>query len=158
MVFSPIIKNLGFSKRTFFSFHGFMYADPASIEAGRKRGVCMQKLYSEGAKNIKRPIYLTPEMKEKGEKELGIKSVNAQIISNGVNVSKFVFSEKSRHELRKLMNVKDNEQVYISVGALTNRKNHLGFIKFLIENNFEGHYWIIGKSESQETKDQIIKH
>ena len=44
----------------------------------------------------------------------------------------------------------------LHVGALTNRKNHLGFIKYLKKNNFKGHYWIVGKFEAQETKQKIL--
>jgi glycosyltransferase involved in cell wall biosynthesis len=155
MIFSPIMKHLGLSEKTYFSFHGFMHMDQNSIDENKRRGILMKKLYENGAKYIYNPIYLNPEMKKMGEEILGIRDSNASIISNGVNISKFKFSEEKRVEIREEMNIAEKEVVFISVGALTNRKNHLGFINFLIKNQFNGSYWIVGKVESEETQKEI---
>lgn len=155
MIFSPIMKHLGLSEKSYFSFHGFMHMDQNSIDENKKRGILMKKLYENGAKYVYNPIYLNPEMKKIGEETLDIKNNNASIISNGVNVSKFKFSEEKRYEIREKMNVVGKEVVFISVGALTNRKNHIGFIDFLIKNQFKGSYWIVGKVESEETQKKI---
>ncbi|GAA4279509.1 glycosyltransferase family 4 protein [Aquimarina mytili] len=156
MMFSPIMKHLKLSKKTYFSFHGFMHNDPNSILANQERGISMQKLYKNGAKYVFNPTYLNPEMKDIGETELKINSDNASIISNGVNVSTFKYSELDRELVRREMGVLDGDKVFISVGALTHRKNHLGFIEFLKRNLFKGSYWIIGKVESEETRDKIL--
>ncbi len=156
MIFSPIMKHLKLSEKTFFSFHGFMHNDPNSIVANQERGISMQKLYNNGAKYVFNPTYLNPEMKDIGEAQLKINSRNPSIISNGVNVSTFRYSEVDRKEIRQELQVPDSEEVFISVGALTNRKNHLGFIDFLTRNQFKGSYWIIGKVESEETQEKIL--
>lgn len=158
IMFAPILKNFNINDEVFYSFHGFMYDDPNSIKANKNRGLDINKLYTESAKWIKRAIYLTDEMKSKGENNLGISTIKSAIIPNGVNVTKFKFCENSRSEIRKAFNLKDSETVYISVGALTNRKNHIGFIEFLLRNNFTGSYWIIGKFEAEETKNKIIEY
>lgn len=158
IVFSPLLKNLKNSAKVFFTFHGLMYDDDNSIKANKKRGIDVYKLYNNGAKYIDNPIYLTEEMKIKGEYDLKIESKQSYIIPNGVNVAKFRFCETSRDELRVKFGVNDNDLIFISVGALTNRKNHIGFIKYLIKNDFKGQYWIIGKFEAEQTKQQILEY
>lgn len=158
IMFAPILKNLKKNNSVFYSFHGFMYDDRNSILANKKRGLDIKKLYSNSAKHINRAIYLTSEMKNKGEQDLLISTERSEIIPNGVNIDKFYFCKKSRKIIRNQFNIKSGEKVIISVGALTNRKNHIGFIEFLLRNNFKGHYWIIGKFEAEETKYRLLEY
>ena len=150
MIFAPVLGQLNLQERAIFSFHGFMYDDPASILANKKRGIDMEKLYTQGAKLVHKAIYLTPAMKKKGEDVLGIPSDHNTIISNGVDIGKFRFSKSERLRIRQLYGLEENDLVFISVGALTLRKNHLGFIDYLKRNKIKCHYWIIGKAIGQE--------
>lgn len=157
IMFAPIIKHSGYNyKKIFYTFHGLMYDDNNSIKANKKRLIDVKKLYNNSAELIKRAIYLTDEMRIKAENKLKINAFSSSVISNGVNVEKFKFCISSRHEIRSRYNIKTNDKIILTVGALTNRKNHLGFIKYLKKNNFKGHYWIVGKFEAQETKQKIL--
>ncbi|MFD2724781.1 glycosyltransferase family 4 protein [Hyunsoonleella rubra] len=158
IMFAPILKNLDIGRDVFYSFHGFMYDDQNSIEANKKRGLDIKKLYFNSVPWVKKAIYLTPEMKSKGENKLKIVADKSSIISNGVNVKKFKYSSEERKKLRNRYNIDENSKIFISVGALTHRKNHAGFIEYLIRNNFKGHYWIIGKFEAEESKNIILNY
>lgn len=158
IMFAPVLKNIEEAKNAFYSFHGFMYDDKNSILANKKRGVDIEKLYFNSAKYVKKAIYLTEEMKYKGEEGLKLSPRKSVIIPNGVNIDKFKYCKESRKSIRNSLGINNDEKIIISVGALTNRKNHIGFINFLIRNNFKGHYWIIGKFEAQETKNKILEY
>ncbi|WP_242083693.1 glycosyltransferase family 4 protein [Aestuariivivens sediminis] len=158
IIFAPVLKNFDINKNVIYSFHGLMYDDPNSILANKTRGIEIGKLYRESSKFIHRAIFLNEEMKIKGERSLRIEAAKSEVIYNGVNTKKFKFCENSRLEIRKLFGLEETITVFISVGALTHRKNHIGFIEFLLRNNFSGVYWIIGKFEAEETKNKIIEY
>ncbi len=150
MIFTPVIKQLKLEKEVFFSFHGFMHDDPASVLANRHRGIDMKKLYEEGARVVRKSVHLTPDMRRMGIEQLNIRKEHSHIIPNGVSTDKFYFDPEKRRELRAKLKVSEDALVFISVGALTQRKNHKGFIEFLNKNNIGAYYWIIGKAVGQE--------
>ncbi|WP_445383547.1 glycosyltransferase family 4 protein [Robiginitalea sp. IMCC43444] len=152
MIFAPVTAQLGINADTIFSFHGFMHDDPASISANKSRGIEMAKLYLRGAGLVQNSIYLTPAMQRKGQEVLGIQDQISTIISNGVDVEKFRFSASQRKLIRGQFGLEANDLVFISVGALTARKNHGGFIDFLERNQIPCHYWIVGKDTGTENE------
>ena len=155
MIFAPVISELKLERKVYFSFHGFMHDDPASVLANRHRGIDMEKLYQQGAKVVHRSIHLTPAMLRKGVEQLQLREGHSYIIPNGVSTDKFYFAPEKRNEMREGMGVGEDTRVFISVGALTKRKNHKGFIDFLERNNINAHYWIIGKAVGQEEETRI---
>lgn len=158
MIFSPVINQLKLEKEVIFSFHGFMHDDPASVLANRHRGIDMEKLYINGARAVHNSVYLTPDMRKKGIEQLKIKEHHSCIIPNGVSTDKFHFAPEQRQELREKLNIAEDALVFISVGALTRRKNHKSFIEFLERNKINAYYWIIGKAVGQEKETRTELH
>ncbi len=155
MIFTPIMKHLKLENKVLFSFHGFMYDDPASILANKKRGIDMYKLYKNGSCLVNKSIYLTDDMRNKGSNNLDIQQKDSFIIPNGVSTDKFYYAPEYRKSIRNKFNIEKDSLVFISVGALTRRKNHIGFIEFLERNKVKSHYWIIGEAIGQE-KETIL--
>lgn len=157
------VHNIGFLPSTFFAngnsknilltFHGIFCNDKNSIEQHHKNGVDLKKLFHNAAKIPDNFTVLTKDMKNEALTlfKLSPKSVN--IIPNGVNQN-FYYSNKERELLRKELNI-DGEEVFISVGSLTKRKNHIGAIKFL-RNNFDNFKYIIVGMDG-DNEDLILK-
>lgn len=131
-------------KNIMLTFHGIFYNDKYSIEQSAKRGVDLKKLFKNSSKLISNFTVLTKSMKEEAIYVLGVSSKNICIVPNGVG-NNFKFDEIERNELREKLRLKKIENLFISVGALTKRKNHLEAIKFLQRNYEDFHYIIIGK-------------
>lgn len=156
IIFAPTTKYLSVKSKVIFTFHGIFNRDSRAISENKRRGINLPVLYSEGAKLVKAVTYLTKSMAIEGRNDLNIK-VDEIVIPNGVDSGKFRFNEISRKAIRDQHGIKPEDLVFISVGALTTRKNHSGFIHFLLNNNIDGHYWIIGKEgEEKENLDRLI--
>lgn len=57
------------------------------------------------------------------------KKVNFTVLNNGLDVEKYAYSEKSRKEIRKELEILDKQEVIIHIGAFRSQKNH----DFIIE-------------------------
>ncbi len=79
------------------------------------------------------------------------------IIPNGVDVSKFFYSEEFRYEVRKTQNVNNNQIVFITVASLQNRKGQLEFIKLIKNINLPYQYWLIGMGEDEQPIRECIE-
>lgn len=75
----------------------------------------------------------------------------------GIDVAKFSRNELIRREIRKKMNIKDNEIILFSVGELSKRKNHKAIIKCLNELEPCYKYYICGKGSELENLKNIVK-
>lgn len=72
------------------------------------------------------------------------------IIPNGVDTSKFYFSEVARREVRQLLGASDNTKVFITVASVQERKGQYDFIKILEKLDIDYQYWIIGQGNDIE--------
>lgn len=86
---------------------------------------------------------LTDETLERLQK-LGFDSESIYKISNGVDESKFQYSESDRNKIRKKLKVQDGQVVFITVASLQERKGQLKFIKKIEKSNLKYQYWILG--------------
>jgi glycosyltransferase involved in cell wall biosynthesis len=161
------VHNIGFLPSVFFAnnkendnilltYHGIFYNDKNSIEQSFKNGVDLKKLFYNASKLVHNFTTLTESMKKEANDLLHIKSKKFNIISNGVG-AQFYFDELERKLLRKELNFTEKDNVFISVGALTKRKNHIGAIKFLQNNVKHFKYIIVGKDGDfkDEVKNEI---
>lgn len=149
------VHNIGFLPAVYFSnnkinanilltYHGFFYNDNYSIEQALKKGIDIKKLFYNASQLINNFTVLTEQMKNDVIKYLNVKSNTIKVIPNGVSKN-FFFNLNERLKLRKSLNYKDSDIVFISVGALTKRKNHIGAIKFLQNNVKHFKYIIVGR-------------
>ncbi len=76
---------------------------------------------------------------------LGIEKDKISVVANGVDSSKFYYSETERNEIRKLMGATENTVVFTTVGLVIDRKGQLDFLKILQSLDIDYQYWIIGK-------------
>lgn len=88
---------------------------------------------------------------------LGIEKENISVVPNGVDSTKFYFSESARKELRQSMEASDNTLVFITVGLVIDRKGQFDFLKILQSLDVDYQYWIIGKGPDFEKIEQYIK-
>lgn len=84
-----------------------------------------------------------------------------KILNNGINVSKFLFNEKLRTEIRKVLNLNKEEIALVNVSRLTYQKNHKFLIKIMEKlNNLDKRFklFLIGDGELElELKKDIEK-
>lgn len=72
------------------------------------------------------------------------------IIPNGVDTSKFYFSEDERNKVRKEFNISETTKVFVTVASVQERKGQLRFTKLLKElPDKDWEYWIIGKGPDE---------
>ena len=82
------------------------------------------------------------------------------IIKNGIDLQKYKFSEKTRIDYRKMLNISDNDILLGNIGRLSQEKNQLFIIKILKElrkknNNYK--LLLIGDGPLKEKIDTKIK-
>ena len=58
---------------------------------------------------------------------------NFSVLKNGIETSKFCFSQKKRNELRKVLGIKENEFAVIHIGRFVEQKNHKRIISIFKE-------------------------
>ena len=149
------VHNIGFLPSVFFAnnkendnilltYHGIFYNDKSSMEQNLRKGVEINKLFYNASRLTNNFTALTESMKKEAYDLLSIKPKKFNIVSNGVG-TQFYFDEFERKLLRKELNFKEHDNVFISVGALTKRKNHIGAIRFLKNNVKHFNYIIVGK-------------
>lgn len=79
------------------------------------------------------------------------------IVSNGIEVEKFLFNQKNREVIRKELNMKDNDVVLGAVGRLTNVKNYSFLIKLMPELNDNVKLLILGDGEDFHLLQGLIR-
>lgn len=73
------------------------------------------------------------------------------IIPNGVDTSKFYFSEDERNKIRKEFNISETTKVFVTVASVQERKGQLRFTELLKElPDKDWEYWIIGKGPDEK--------
>lgn len=78
------------------------------------------------------------------------------LIPNGIDSSKFYFSQEKRHEFRNKYGVDEDCLVFITVGFVIDRKGQYDTLKILESLGIKYQYWIMGKGPDCETIQQYI--
>lgn len=101
---------------------------------------------------------LTNESLDEYETILGVPKEKVVVISNGIDCSKFYYSEKEREIVRKEHDVDSNCKVFITVASVQERKGQLEFLKILQKLDLDDfQYWIIGKGPDEEDIKKFIE-
>lgn len=79
------------------------------------------------------------------------------IIKNGILVSKFQYSEKSRENIRADLKCEDSDVLLGAVGRLTHVKNYPFIINMLKGMNFKYKLIIVGEGEDQSQLTKLIE-
>ena len=99
---------------------------------------------------------LTDESRFELSNILGVPSEKYSIIPNGVDTTKFFYSEEWRTRIRQEMGADSNTKVFITVASLQERKGQMVFLKFLEQLNIDYQYWLIGLGPDKETIEAYI--
>lgn len=99
---------------------------------------------------------LTEESHHEFTDILGIPVEKYTIIPNGVDSSKFYYSEEWRKKIRMELNVGENCFVFLTVASLQERKGQLAFIIILEQLGIDYQYWMIGNGPDKERIDSYV--
>ena len=91
-------------------------------------------------------------------KMLGVNDSMITIVPNGVDSTKFYYSESARDEIRQSMGVSNSTLVFITVGLVIDRKGQFDFLRILQSLGIDYQYWIIGKGPDVEKIEKYIKN
>lgn len=141
------------NKNILLTYHGIFYNDVHSIDQSFKNGIDLKKLFYNASHLVNNFTVLTEQMKNDAVQQLDVLYTNISLVANGVGRG-FFYDEAERIKLRNKLEIKDFDNVFISVGALTKRKNHIKAIKFLQNNFKEFQYLIIGREG--DYRDEIL--
>lgn len=145
---------LFFAKMTFnvpilLTFHGIMYEPETGVWEQNKKDLLA---------NIKMADYYTAlnnEVKRKAL-SLGVDEKKLWIVPNGTNSKNFYYSKGKREIIRAKYNVKESTLVFITVGAVFDRKGQLDFLMWLEQQGIDYQYWIAGKGPDEERIEEYI--
>jgi len=132
--------------------HGIFYRGESNDTIGRDRYMGNLPLcdYYTG---------LTEESRQEFTDILGISPEKYAIIPNGVDSSKFYFSEEWRGKIRDEMNVNNDTIVFITVASLQERKGQFTFIKLLEQLDINYQYWLVGTGPDEVLiKQYVLEH
>ena len=101
---------------------------------------------------------LTEESRHEFTDILGVSPEQYTIIPNGVDSSKFFFSEKWRIQIRQQMAVSEDTKVFITVASLQERKGQLAFIKILEQLGIDYQYWLVGLGPDKERIEAFVNN
>lgn len=99
---------------------------------------------------------LTEESRHEFSVILGVPPKKYTIIPNGVDTTKFYFSEEWRNRIRKEYGIGDNTIVFITVASLQERKGQLAFIKILEQLDIDYQYWLVGLGSDKELIEKYV--
>lgn len=99
---------------------------------------------------------LTDEARYEFSDILGVPAEKYTIIPNGVDTSKFFFSEEWRERIRKGMDVAETTKVFMTVASLQERKGQLVFIKMLERLGIDYQYWLVGIGPDKDAIEQYV--
>lgn len=94
--------------------------DDYKLAYGRWAGQILQRLHSVALKSIGNPIACSSAVKEYLTEDLRISTVKC--VRNGVSTGRFRPDSGARHSVRKTMGIAETSRVWISTGALIQRK------------------------------------
>lgn len=97
-----------------------------SFKFGKLKGIILEKIYLKTLKKINYKICCSKSVYKDMKK---LTKENLDYITNGVDLEKFKI-EKSKQESRRLLKIGEEDQIFVSVGSLCNRKDAL----FIAEN------------------------
>lgn len=89
-----------------------------------------------------------------------INSDKFKVIHNAIDYDKFKFDENKRKEIRKELNIKDDEIIVGHVGRFSNQKNHeflIGIFAELYKKNNKFKLLLIGTGEKEELIKEKVK-
>lgn len=133
-------------KTVLYTLHGLMWCGEDDLSNQEIKWKTAAQLLLPLAKH-----YST--LNEKAQKKmlkLGVNIKDITIIPNGVDTKKFFYSCESRAIKRKEMLVPDSTFVFITVGAVIDRKGQFMFLKLIEKLGLEYQYWIIGNGPDCE--------
>lgn len=101
---------------------------------------------------------LTEEARHEFNDILDVSPSKYTIIPNGVDTTKFYYSEEWRRKVREEMGVDDDSLVFLTVASLQERKGQLAFIKILQQLKINFQYWLIGLGKDKEVIETYVKN
>lgn len=130
--------NLRFNIPILMTFHGIMYEPETGVWEQNREDLLA---------NIKMSDYYTALNKDVKRKALtlGVDANHLWIVPNGTNSSKFRYSPEKRATIRKQLSVDDDVVVFMTVGAVIDRKGQYDFLMLLEQLGINYQYWIMGK-------------
>jgi len=87
---------------------------------------------------------LTQESLSEFSDILGVDMSKVTVIPNGVDCSKFYYSEEERGKVRHEHNVQTDTKVFLTVASIQERKGQMIFLQLLESLDINYQYWIIG--------------
>lgn len=82
---------------------------------------------------------------------LGVSSQRIFTIPNGVDTSKFRYSESERKRLREEQGISEHTVVFLTVASIQKRKGQLDFLRQLVHSGMDFRYWLIGKGPDSDS-------
>ena len=134
------------------TFHGVMYNEED------KKSWRFKPEYLSTMRMVDYFTVLNQETKRKAL-SLGMPEEKCTTISNGVDTSRFYYSEEQRKEVRQRYDVKDNTLVFMTTGVVIDRKGQYDFMQVLESLEIDYQYWIIGKGpDEKKMADYVTEH
>ena len=87
---------------------------------------------------------------------LGVPPEKYAIIPNGVDTSKFFFSDDWRSTLRHQMGVGENTIVFMTVASLQERKGQMAFMRILEQLDIDYQYWLVGIGPDKDNFEEYV--
>ena len=141
--------NKKYKKPILLTFHGVMYnvEDESSWH--------FKPAYLSLMKMVDYFTVLNQETKRKAL-GLGMPEDRCTIIPNGVDTKHFYYSELHRDQIRNSFNVPEGTKVFITVGAVLDRKGQYDFLQVLELLGINYQYWIIGKGADEQRINEFV--
>ena len=134
------------------TFHGVMYNEEDELSWHYKPG------YLATIQMVNYFTVLNQETKRKAL-VLGMPEDKCTIIPNGVDTKNFYYSESQRNLMREKYGVSNNTIVFVTTGAVIDRKGQFDFMLVLEKLGINYQYWVIGKgSDEQKISDYVEAH
>lgn len=121
---------------------------------GKLKGRILEKIYLKTLKNIDEKICCSESVYKDMKK---LTKENLKYITNGVDLEKFKI-EKSKEESRKLLKINQEEQIFISVGSLCDRKDALFIAKNIEKLELSNYKMIFLGEGNQKIKIENLKN
>lgn len=121
---------------------------------GKLKGRILEKIYLKTLKNIEIKICCSKSVYEDMKK---LTNENLEYITNGVDLENFKI-EKSKEESRRLLKINQEEQIFISVGSLCDRKDALFIAENIGKLGLSNYKMIFLGEGSQRAKIENLKN
>lgn len=87
---------------------------------------------------------------------LGMPESQCTIIPNGVDTGRFYFSKEQREIVRTKYSVSTDCRVFITTGAVIDRKGQYDFLHVLESLGIDYQYWIVGKGPDEQRINEYV--